>query len=115
VIYTPQSEAVQAILPRSGDELYDMLMQKIEPELTTAQLPILKEKYKNENAQEARSRAKRYSKAFQEYYEQLEAYRQEWTIDLKAHRREAMASIEEDDHIQEEDKLDDLEASITSS
>lgn len=44
--------------------LYDELMQHIEPELTSAELPLLPEKYKNETPEENRERMKRYAFAF---------------------------------------------------
>ena len=62
----------------SGEEMYDQIMSQIEPDLVTAQLPLLKEKYKDETPEQAKARADRYNRAFAEYEKQFAAYGSEW-------------------------------------
>jgi len=54
--------------------LYDSLMAEIEPELTTARLPQLKEEYEDETEEEAKDRSERYKHAFQIFGELWEEF-----------------------------------------
>ncbi len=96
----------------SGDELYNSLMQKIEPELTTDQLPQLEARYKQETADQSKERARRYEKAFAEYDRQLEEYMSGLRTKLHAHQRIAMSSAELGARAEEEDALTAIESSI---
>jgi len=48
----------------SQEQLYNLLMAEIEPELLTMVVPHLDEIYKDENPEQKARRAKRYAKAF---------------------------------------------------
>ena len=96
----------------TGDQLYNMLMSKIEPDLTTDQLPLLDEKYKNETPEQAQVRAARYEKAFAEYDKQLAAYLA--TLEAKVHQYQSTArkSLEHEERAKEEQALTGLEQEI---
>ena len=98
----------------TGDQLYNMLMSKIEPDLTTDQLPLLDEKYKNETPEQAQVRAQRYEKAFAEYDKQLAAYLA--TLEAKVHQYQSTArkSLEHEERVKEEQELNTLEQTMTT-
>ena len=98
-----------------GDELYDLLMGKIEPDLTTKNLPGLKEKYKGESKADAASRSERYQKAFEEYEKHLQEYGSKWNAQLHSYKETAIASIEQADRKNDLQQIQDLESAITSS
>ncbi len=99
----------------SGDELYNLLMAKIEPELTTDQLPLLEARYKGETVDESKARAHRYEAAFTEYDKQLGDYMEGLKQKLRAHQRIAMSSAELGAKAEEQDALSAIEASIQKS
>ena len=70
-------------IPNGGRELYDQIMEQIEPELTSAQAPLLGEKYKDETPEQAASRAARYEKAFAEYRKRFAAFGADWEAQMQ--------------------------------
>ena len=98
------------ILP--GKEVYDSIMKQIDPELLSDSLPTLEEKYEKETAKEKEARRKRYNVAFKKYHETYTAYLSDLDARIHRYQREAMKSIEDRSHQQEEKQLEDLEASI---
>ena len=54
--------------------LYDRLMLAIEPELTTAQMPYLDEKYRGESDTDRTARMQRYSAAFATFGTMLQEF-----------------------------------------
>ncbi len=127
-VYPDPAQAALSVIPNpdgstdylgmripSGDELYNLLMGKIEPELTTDQLPLLDERYHGETPDESKARAKRYEKAFAEYDKQLQDYMEGLKQKLRAHQRIAMSSAELGAKAEEEDALTAIEASIQKS
>jgi len=97
------------------EELYDFLMGSIEPELTLASIPGLKEKYAAEAKPEKQARMERYKKAYAMYEQALAVYKKDLEQRTSTYRKEAFDSSEERTEEQEEDKLTDLEASIQSA
>lgn len=96
----------------TGDELYDMLMQGIEPDLTTKQLPLLSEKYKDETNDKAKIRAERYQKAFAEYDRQLSAYLARLQAKVHEYQTTARKSLETDERTKEGQALSGIEEEI---
>ena len=103
----------QAVPPLSGDELYNMLMRGIEPDLTTDQLPTLDAKYKDETPEQAKTRALRYEKAFKEYEKQLAEYLAQLSGKVHVYQTAARQSAEEDSRTQEGSQLSGLEDAIS--
>lgn len=96
----------------TGDELYDMLMRSIEPDLTTDQIPLLDDKYKNETPEAAAVRAGRYQKAFAEYDRRLSAYLAKLWSKAREYHSAARDSLESDERTREERTLSGLEGAI---
>jgi RPA family protein len=96
----------------SGKEIYDSIMQQIEPELVSVMLPTLKEKYKNETAEEKTKRKDRYNKAFAKYHEMYTAYMADLDARIHRYHKEAMRSIEDFTRRGEDRALEELETSV---
>lgn len=101
-----------ALIIPTGEELYNMLMGKIEPDLVTGQLALLDAKYANETPEQAKARALRYEQAFAEYQKQLTVYLS--GLKGKVHEFQATArqSLEHEAREKEGDAIGSLEEQI---
>ena len=97
----------------SAEQLYDTIMEMVEPELLTAEIPKLKAKYEGENPDEARERSERYKKAFAEYEKISSLYFQDLNTQVNAYRHEALASAEAKVRDEEMKKLSSLESAMS--
>ncbi|MFA6259495.1 MAG: hypothetical protein WCX29_02700 [Candidatus Peribacteraceae bacterium] len=98
----------------SAQELYDLLMAAIEPELTSSQVPSLKQKYAQESKEERKRRMERYRKAYIAYREALDTYTAQLNTQAQAYRRAAFAYAEERDAHKEQLQLKELETAFSS-
>ncbi|MBU2213980.1 hypothetical protein KKC44_01090 [Patescibacteria group bacterium] len=106
---TPTPPAVPSV-----EELYDSLMEKIEPELVSSQVPLLEEKYKDETPKQKKGRAERYKRAYVQFMETFEAYMKDLNQKAEEFKRHAFATAEEKTHEAETKQLADLENTISS-
>jgi len=98
----------------SGREIYDFIMQKIDHELVSANIPLLEEKYKNETPAEWEVRKQRYNDAFAKFYEMYQAYLSDLDVRIHRYRKLAIKEVEAKTKIREEDSLNTLAASMFS-
>lgn len=89
----------------TAEELYDSLMEKIEPDLTMKNLPILKEQYKAETTEEKKIRGKRYQEAFARYDRAYAAYMIDLHSKVTAYRRQAFNGAELEEREKEQQEL----------
>lgn len=96
----------------SGTELYDSIMGEIEPELLSANLPLLKEAYTNEAPDERAARAARYEAAYAEYDVRFAKNCADWNEQLHAYKRHALRNVES--HVQNAEavELTSIESSL---
>ncbi len=91
-----------------------MIMSQIEPELMTASLETLAERFGNENPEQARARKERYERAFAEYTKRF----QEFTVHLQnvvhEYKRVAIATAEAQARKSDARDLSNLESSMNS-
>ena len=99
----------------TGEELYNMLMRKIEPDLATDQLPLPDAKYASETPDQTKARAERYEKAFAEYEKQLAAYLSSLKGKVHEFQTTARQSLEHEAKEKEEQDLGSLEQQIQQS
>ena len=99
----------------SGQEIYDSIMQKIEPELVSAVIPTLKEKYKDETPEAKEARKKRYNNAFAKYQKEFKAYMEKIHEESHKYVLDLRNSMEEKSRAKEEDELSSLESQINSA
>lgn len=109
---TDDSGVTAAGLPR-GEDIYDALMGRIEPDLLTTNIPHLDEKYAGETTEEKAARYKRYEAAYAAY----DAAFQQWIAELHVraggYRRDALRSAEQKDRQQEAAALSSLESQLS--
>jgi hypothetical protein len=99
---------------RTGEEVYNMIMGKIEPELVLDQIPLLDEKYKNETEPEKKTRLTRYQKAYAEYEKQYEAYKAEEEVKLHAFSKGLFGGVENRIKEDEEEDLENITNAIAN-
>ena len=68
------------------EEIYNLLMGRIEPELVTDMLPKLESLYPNETAEEWKKRQVRYARAFALYEERFTTLMHRWKQNIIAAR-----------------------------
>ena len=73
------------------EEIYNLLMRQIEPELVTDMLPQLGELYPDETPAEWKKRQERYQRAFALYEERFTALMTQWKEDI-VRARDALVS-----------------------
>lgn len=103
----PQPSAGFPPLPplKSGAEIYDGIMAAIEPELTTAQVALLEEKYKDETPEQKKARSERYAKAMEEYIKRYVEFLHDQESQVRAfatrvlHFFEAKAAEADQEHV----------------
>ena len=98
-----------------GNEVYDMLMAEIEPDLVTANLPTLQEKYKDESREEMQARAERYKAAFVEYKKRYAEYKAKQEEEVRSYGRDLMGAVEQKSEVRDAEALGDLESAISNS
>lgn len=92
-----------------------MIMGGIEPDLTTAQLPLLKEKYKDEMPEQAKERAERYSKAFAEYDRQYAQFTAAQEKAVSEYERQFMQGVQDLQRGSETVQLTELSSAIDAA
>lgn len=99
----------------SGKQIYDALMAQIEPDLVSANIAGLEEKYRGESEVEKLKRAERYSKAMTEYDKRYAALMASLQQDIAAQKRDGIAVIEKKSSAKEAAHMQGLESAILSA
>lgn len=112
---TQDAMAALGITIPTGQEIYDYLMAKIEPELVTSAIPTLDEKYKGETPEEKTERKQRYKVSFEKYHKAFD----EWLAELKAKvdeaRKNVLRAAEKETRGEEVKLLEELEMSFDTT
>lgn len=96
----------------SGEEVYNGIMGRIDPDLLTTVIPTLDAKYKGESESARTARLERYKKAYEEYDKQYAAWEQEVRALVARARREALQSAEKKERVKEEHILQNLDSQM---
>ncbi len=99
----------------SGEAVYDLLMSKIEPELTHKNCKKVRELTAHETAEERKERAERYMRAFEEYDRQFMALERKWMEQFARYKRASMRDMERETTSREKTYITSLESAIFSS
>lgn len=97
-----------------GEEVYDRIMSAIEPELVTAVLPTLAEKYANETQVERDARMERYKAAFIKYEAEHQKFLMSQEGQIRVYKRDVMSAVEERVGGGDGNKLNELEHLISN-
>jgi hypothetical protein len=90
------------------EELFDLLMGSIEPELTSAQIPLLDAKYKDETPEEKKLRGERYAAAFAQFEQTFALLMEAWDRSLAAFRDSAISGSKGRVAAQDVQRLEDI-------
>lgn len=104
-------EALGINIP-TGQEVYDAIMETVEPELVTDNLDALDAPYEGETADERKSRYERYSKAFIEYRQQFQKWVHRFQGAVKTFRKSLVNAAESTNRTEEEAALSALETQM---
>lgn len=96
----------------TGTELYNMLMQNIEPELTEEGRKLAAEAYKNETPEQNAIRMRRYQIAFDRCNEAYDDYMQMLGTQVERYRRDSLSFVETKTKADESKVLDTITAFI---
>lgn len=105
---------IEVPIRMTADEIFDAIMGDIEPELTSAQIGTLKEKYKDETEAEKKMRGERYIKAYAEFDKRYAEVHAKLQGKARSFHLEAMRSVESKDKKEEAANLESIESSLTS-
>lgn len=97
-----------------GEEVYDRIMSGIEPELTTAMLPTLADKYAQETQAERDARMERYKAAFLKYEEEHKKFLMSQEGQVRSYGRNLMSAVEARAGGADSEKLENIESLITN-
>ncbi|MDD4628446.1 MAG: hypothetical protein PHE68_03580 [Candidatus Peribacteraceae bacterium] len=78
----------------TGQALYDAIMGQIEPDLVTAELPKLPEKFSKDTPEEKAARSERYKRAYEQYDLLFDELVEKPLKQVKTKRKNTMAFIE---------------------
>jgi hypothetical protein len=78
----------------SAEQLYDIIMYEIEPELLSTMIPLLPDLYRGESASQHEARMERYRQAFRIFTERFEKLLVLWKGELEKFRKEVFREVE---------------------
>jgi len=81
-------------LPASGVELYDSIMQRIEPELVSAELPNVRKRLQNAKPETLKMQAKKYLAAFGKFQEILALSEKRMSEEVRVFAHTTYAALE---------------------
>ena len=102
-------------LPKDGTELYDSIMQIVEPELVTSELPRIHEHLRKEGPEKAKAHAKRYAVAFEKFHSILEQSQGAMRNEVKSFAHSAYASLEKLAGSIDQDRMIEIDKELTKS
>lgn len=94
---------------------YNLLMLRIEPELTTFAIACHDDWYAKETAEEMKRRLERYARAFATLEERFKGIARTWREQIAAFRRNALAGVATRDAEKDARELTDIEQSISGT
>lgn len=96
-------------------DIYDLLMFPIEPELTTDMIPELDHLYKDETPEQRKERAERYAHAYEVFQDRFDEFTQLWKGNLRELKEEIMNISRQSASQSEAKKMASLERSFDES
>jgi hypothetical protein len=99
----------------TGTEIYDEIMQRIDPELVSANLEHLDEPYGDESEDERKKRYERYGKAFTDYQKVYAVWSKNFQNAVKEYRRALVKTAESLSKEDEDAAMQLLESQILAA
>lgn len=99
----------------SLEDLYDVIMETIEPDLTSKNIGTLDEKYADETAEQRKARGLRYAEAFALFEQAFAAIQHSWEEGMSAYRDDALAVSRTRSAERDSRRLDDIGGAINAA
>lgn len=96
----------------SLEDVYNLLMAEIEPDLTTMMIPYLDEVYEGETEKEHKERGGRYARAFEEFSKRFEKAMGIWKAQFLKLKEAALNLAKKKTGKEEADRIADIERSL---
>lgn len=100
----PQTAEKRAL----AEQVYNMFMAEIEPELILENIPLLAETYKHETAEQHAARMSRYTAAYKKYEEEIKVFYSDVNEQVRDGKRNALKVKEDQEKIAEQNTLNSL-------
>ena len=97
---------------KMAEQIYNMLMANIEPELLLENIPTLDDTYKSESEEEHKARMKKYKAAYKKFDTKLAEFMGNVKNETRVSKRAALKKKEMSDRASEEQDLLNLEAAF---
>lgn len=104
---------IPSIFDVRPDDLYNIIMAQIEPELVIGTVETLKEQYKNESEADQKKRFKRYERAFEQYKIEKQLYLERAQEEVAYFLKNKRFQAEQESLKDEKQILSNLEAMFT--
>ena len=101
----PKSVAENHVL---AEQVYDMLMAQIEPDLLLINIPLIDAKYAGETPEQTEERMKRYAAAYKKFDAELAKFMNEVDTNVRTTQRAALQQKEQQDRDQESNTLNSI-------
>ena len=95
-----------------AEQIYDMIMGEIEPDLLLANIPGLDEKYAHENEAQHKARMKKYKEAYKRFDTELAEFMGRIKNETRVSKRASLKKKEQKARKAEENELKDIEAAF---
>jgi len=99
----------------TGEQLYNQIMEAIEPDLLTTAIVGLDEKYKGETAEQKAARLERYRKAYETYDQKFQENHTAWYAEWAQYKKRALKSAEARNATKESQEMQNLEQSMSQA
>lgn len=109
----PDTSTPSIVIP-SGEEIYNALMSKINPELLSTNIDMLDAPYPNETEEEHAARYQRYSRDFAQYEKDYAAWLSGVHAELHTYKKEALRLSEAQSRKEEASFFTDLESQMNA-
>jgi len=97
---------------KMAEQIYDMIMGSIEPDLLLANIPGLDEKYAAENEEEHKARMKKYKEAYKKFDTELAEFMGRIKNETRVSKRASLKKKEQKARMAEEGELKNIEAAF---
>ena len=96
-----------------AEQLYDMIMREIEPDLLSYNIPKLDEYYKDETEEQHKERMKRYDVAYKQFEEKLQEFMNNVQDEVRGTKRDSLLAKEQEDKEHDMEVLEDIEEALS--
>jgi hypothetical protein len=91
-----------------AEQVYDMIMGSIEPDLLLKNIPLLDAQYASETKEEHEARMQRYAVAYEKFDAELQQFMDKVNTNVRTAQRQSLKEREEQERQRDQEKLSSL-------